>query len=51
MEAKRAVMADIGAENADFATKYQFKIGEKHALRVQITEIEHILRQLRLEIE
>lgn len=45
------MLGQIDRENVEFSTKYQAKVNEKDALRVQICEIEHILRQLRLEIE
>lgn len=51
IEGKRVVMADIARENADFQGKYAARVREKDALRQQIGDIEHLIRQLRLEIE
>ena len=51
IEGKRVVMADIGRENMDFQVKYAARVTEKDALRQQISDIEHLIRQLRLEIE
>ncbi len=45
------VLADIGRENLDFQVKYAARVSEKDALRQQISDIEHLIRQLRLEIE
>ena len=44
-------MADIARENMDFQVKYAARVTEKDALRQQISDIEHLIRQLRLEIE
>jgi hypothetical protein len=44
MEQKRATMGEVDRENLDFAGRYQAKVAEKAALRVQICEVEHILR-------
>lgn len=51
IEGKRIVMADIGRENMDFQVKYAARVTEKDALRQQIGDIEHLIRQLKLEIE
>ena len=51
VEAKRVVLGEIDRENTDFSSKYKAKVNEKDSLRVQICDIEHIIRQLRLEIE
>jgi predicted RNA methylase len=51
VEAKRVVLGEIDRENIDFSSKYKAKVNEKDSLRVQICDIEHIIRQLRLEIE
>jgi hypothetical protein len=51
IEGKRVILSDISRENMDFQTKYAGKIHEKDSLRQQISDIEHLIRQLRLEIE
>jgi hypothetical protein len=51
IEGKRVILGDISREHMDFKTKYSAKIHEKDSLRQQISDIEHLIRQLRLEIE
>jgi hypothetical protein len=51
IESKRQVLADIDRENRDFQMKYRARVVEKDSLRGQIADIEHLIRQLRLEIE
>ena len=51
IEGKRAVMGEIALENTDFQGKYAARVAQKDSLRQQIADIEHLIRQLRLEIE
>ena len=51
METKRAVLGDLEKENFDFVVRFQAKANEKDSLRGQICEIEHLIRQLRHEVE
>ena len=51
MEKKREVLGDLERENHDFVHKFQTKAMEKSSLRNQISDIEHLIRQLKYEIE
>ncbi len=51
LEGKRNVLGDTEKENFDFQHKFQAKASEKHSLRSQICEVEHLIRQLKHEIE
>jgi len=44
------VLADLETENLDFLHKFQVKATEKKGLREQLSEVEHLVRQLRQEI-
>ena len=41
----------VDTQNYDFNARYQAKVNEKDTLRQQISEIEHLIRLVRLEIE
>ncbi len=47
VERKRFIFDDIDKENMDYAFKAIDKVNEKDAIRVQICEVENILRMLR----
>lgn len=51
VQQKRVIFNEIDKENMDYQFKTMDKVNEKDTLRLQICEIEHILRKLRLEIE
>ena len=51
IEGKREVLAMVDTQNYDFNARYQAKVNEKDTLRQQISEIEHLIRLVRLEIE
>ena len=48
---KRIILADIERENFDFSHKFQGRANDKETLRLQIQEVEHLLGQLRFELE
>lgn len=51
LSSKRNVLGDIEKENIDFLYKFQAKAADKDSMRGQINELEHLIRQLRYEIE
>lgn len=51
LDAKRTVLSEMEKENVDFLHKFNAKANEKDTLRKQITEVEHLIRLLKHEIE
>jgi chromosome segregation ATPase len=51
VERKRVIFDDIDKENLDYAYKALEKVNEKDSIRIQICEVENILRMLRAEVE
>lgn len=51
LDTKRTVLSEIEKENIDFLQKFNVKANEKDTLRKQITEVEHLIRLLKHEIE
>lgn len=45
------IFDDIDKENLDYAYKVLEKVNEKDSIRIQICEVENILRLLRMEVE
>lgn len=50
-EAKREALSEVDREAQDFNWRYQAKVSEKDSLRQQISEIEHLIRLVKIEIE
>jgi hypothetical protein len=51
LEKKRNLLGDLEKENIGFIKKYDDKIKDKHSIRNQICEVEHLIRLIRNEID